>query len=126
MRVVRGLGSAHHGVRHWWLQRLTALALIPLSVWFIVSLLRAVLFPTPEMVADWLASPINALLLALMVVALFTHACLGVQTVVEDYVKAPFSKYGCLILNYFLCIAFAVISILSILRLHLIDIGGSL
>jgi succinate dehydrogenase / fumarate reductase membrane anchor subunit len=125
MRNVKGLGAAHHGARHWWLQRITAVALIPLSAWFVISLLRAVMFPTPELVAEWLASPINSIALVLMVVALFVHACLGVQTVVEDYVKCPFKKYFLLISNYFICIGFALICILSVLRLHFIDMGSA-
>lgn len=125
MRNAKGLGAAHHGVRHWWMQRITALALIPLSVWFVVSLMQAVMFPTPELVAEWLASPLNALMLVLMILALFTHACLGVQTVIEDYVKTPFAKYAVLIINYLGCILLAAVCALSILRLHFIDIGSA-
>lgn len=125
MRNVRGLGAAHHGVRHWWLQRLTAVALIPMSVWFVVTLLQAMMFPTPELVAEWLASPLNTILMVLMILALFTHACLGVQVVIEDYVKSPFNKYGALILNFFFCTGLAAVCIISILRLHFIDIGSA-
>lgn len=125
MKRARGHGSAGHGTGHWWLQRLTALALVPLSIWFLCGLLSAALFPTPEMVADWLGSPFNALLLTLMVIALFMHAKLGVQVVIEDYVHNQHWKFKLLIANIFLCILGATACIMSILRLHLLDgVGG--
>lgn len=119
----RGLGAAGHGVSHWWLQRLTAIALIPLSLWFVISLLQALMFPTPELVADWLASPFVALLLSLLVITTFIHAYLGVQVVIEDYVKCPMKKYGLLIGTKFLAFALAATCLMSILRLHLIDVS---
>ena len=119
----KGLGAAGHGVSHWWAQRLTAIALIPLSIWFVMSLLCAVMFPTPEMVTEWLASPFRAIMLGLLIIALFAHAYLGVQVVIEDYVKHPFKKYGLLISCKFLCIILAAACILSIMRMHFIDIA---
>lgn len=119
----KGLGAAGHGLSHWWLQRLTALALIPLTMWFVVSLLCAVMFPTPELVASWLSSPVNAIALGVLVVALFAHVSLGLSVVVEDYVKTPFKKYGTLIFIKFTCFVFAAACILSIMRLHFIDTG---
>jgi succinate dehydrogenase / fumarate reductase, membrane anchor subunit len=126
MSVVQGLGSAKHGVKHWCLQRLTALAMIPLSVWFVFSLMRAMLFPEPEMVTNWLGSPFSAVALVLFLVAMFVHAALGIQAVVEDYVKCPWKKYMLLIGNQFACTAFALIGILSIIRLHFLDVLGGL
>lgn len=126
MRVARGLGSAKGGTKHWWWQRLTAIALVPLSMWFVVSLLQAALFPEPYMVAEWLTSPLVAIALALLVIALFWHASLGVQVIIEDYCKTPPMKFTLLILNSFLCFGFAVISLLSIFRLHMLDLSGIL
>lgn len=119
MRKARGLGASGHGTKHWWLQRVTAVALVPLSVWFVVHLLNAMMFPTPELVYEFLESPINALALGLLILAMFVHAYLGIQVIIEDYIKTPFFKFSCLMLNYFVCFAFAVICILSILRMHL-------
>ncbi len=124
LKKVRGLGAAHHGVGHWWYQRLTALALIPLSVWFVYSLITAMLIPDVAQVADWFASPVNALALTLMLIAMFFHVKLGLQVVIEDYVHSPAAKYVLLIGNSFICWIFAAISLLSILKLHLLMPSG--
>jgi succinate dehydrogenase / fumarate reductase membrane anchor subunit len=123
---VRGLGAAGHGVGHWWLQRVTAVALVPLSLWFISSLVRLVQTPNVVRVGEWFSSPVNALLMVMLIVALFAHAKLGVQVVIEDYVKSPACKYGLLLANTFICFLFAGICILAILRLHQLDIATSL
>jgi len=124
---VKGLGAAHHGVSHWWLQRVTAIALIPMSLWFVASLITALLTPDVLKVAEWFASPINAGIMILMIIALFLHAKLGVQVVIEDYVHGHFSKYLLLLLNIFFCYSFAALSILAVLKLHFLDVatGGA-
>ncbi len=83
----RGLGAAHGGTRHWWAQRLTAIALVPLVLWFVASVLHLVGAARPA-VAHWMAHPVNAALFAALVIATFHHAQLGLQVVVEDYVHA--------------------------------------
>lgn len=123
---VRGLGSAGHGLTHWWLQRVTAVALIPLSLWFMASLIMLVQSPDVIHVAEWMASPLNALLMVLFLVAIFIHAKLGLQMVIEDYVKKPVAKYGLLLANSFICFLFAAISILAVLKMHLLDISTTL
>ena len=123
---VRGLGAAGHGVGHWWLQRVTAVALVPLSLWFVSSLVRLVQTPNVVHVAEWLSSPVNALLMLLLIVSTFIHAKLGLQVIIEDYVKSPACKYGLLLANTFICFLFAGISILAIIRLHVLDIATSL
>lgn len=121
----RGLGSAHHGVGHWWLQRLTAVAIAPLSLWVLYSLLTVMLTPEVTKVAEWLAVPLNALVMVLLLSAVFWHAKLGVQVVVEDYVKHPFLKYGLLILTAFACFAFCAVGIIAILKLHFLDLTST-
>ena len=123
---VRGLGAAHHGVSHWWLQRVTAIALIPLSLWFVRGLVTLVQSSNVANVAVWLSSPVNAIVLTLLQLALFYHLKLGLQVVIEDYIKSPVCKYGMLLANTFLCFTFATIGILSILKLHLLDVATSL
>lgn len=118
----RGLGSAHHGVEHWWWQRVTALALVPLSVWFLYSLITSLLTSDVTHIAGWLAAPFNALALVLMLVAGLFHAKLGAQVVIEDYIKPPVLKYSLLLLNTFVCGIFAVVGIVAVLKLHFLDI----
>jgi len=81
----RGLGSAHEGVGHWIAQRVSAIALVPLTAWFVISVIANVGESYAAMRA-WLDSPLNATLLALLIVAVFHHAWLGLQVVIEDYV----------------------------------------
>jgi succinate dehydrogenase / fumarate reductase, membrane anchor subunit len=123
---VRGLGAAGHGVSHWWLQRVTAVAMIPLSLWLMSSLVSVIKTPDVVVVAQWISSPLNALLLVLFLVAVFVHAKLGAQVVIEDYIKHPVVKYALLMANTFVCFLFAGICILSILKLHLLDAGAPL
>src|SRR3984957_17968187 len=81
----RGLGSARAGSKHWWAQRLTAVAVVPLTLWFIWSMLRLTDASQGD-VADWLASPVRLALMLALIVATFHHLQLGMQVVIEDYV----------------------------------------
>ena len=113
---VRGLGTAKEGVDHWWGQRLSALALIPLTLWFTGS----VAFMTGagyETVAAWVASPVVAGLLILLIVAVFYHAYLGVQVVIEDYVHHEGLKVAGLLAVKAACILLALAGVLSVLIL---------
>ncbi len=114
----KGLGTAHHGVSHWWLQRVTAVALLPLSFWFMSSLIKIAIGADGAPVTAWFASPCNAVLLVLLLVAAFWHAKLGMQVVIEDYVHTAFSKYTLLLANSFFCFACGAVSILAVLKLH--------
>lgn len=120
----KGFGSAKEGVSHWWLQRVTALALIPLSLWFMYSLLTAMFYTSQTKVAQWFASPINSVVMVLMLISLFWHAKLGLQVVIEDYVTSPFRKYGLLLANIFICFICGALSVLAVLRLHFLDIAS--
>lgn len=82
---VRGLGSAKEGAHHWWLQRVTAFGNLVLIPWFIISLVR---LPSLDyaIVSGWLASPLPAVLMALLVINVCYHFRLGMQVVLEDYV----------------------------------------
>ena len=83
---VRGLGSAKEGVDHWWLQRLTAAAQVPLVLWFIISLASMAGASHDEVVA-WLSHPVVTVLTVLLVFSLYYHAKLGLQVVIEDYIS---------------------------------------
>ncbi len=82
-----GLGSAKTGTSHWWMQRVTAVALIPLSFWIIIFLDLSLNAPYQETIA-WLASPLNTVGMVAWLLAVFYHAALGLQVVIEDYIAA--------------------------------------
>jgi succinate dehydrogenase / fumarate reductase membrane anchor subunit len=84
---VIGLGSAKTGTSHWWMQRVTAVALIPLSFWLVTFLKLSFTAPFQETLA-WLTSPLNTLCMVAWIVAVFYHAALGVQVVIEDYIAS--------------------------------------
>lgn len=114
----RGLGSAKDGVRHWWLQRLTAIALALLSPWFVwlaVSLIGA----DRMTVRLTLAQPLTATLMIAFVLALFWHAKLGVQVVIEDYVQPRWLEVALQVAVSFACLLGAIASVLAIGRIVL-------
>jgi len=112
---VRHLGSAKEGVRHWWVQRLTAVALVPLGIWFILSAVQLAGLPLEEF-RLWLKTGANFLLLALFVVALFWHMQLGLQVVFEDYVHDEGAKTTLLVLNIFVCFFLGAFSLVALVK----------
>ena len=112
----RGLGSARRGVDHWWAQRLTALALVPLTVWFCVSIV-GLIGADHAAFASWLSAPGRAIAMLLLVVATFGHMKLGLQVVIEDYVHGRGWNVALLVLNTLACVslgaacAFAVVKV---------------
>lgn len=88
---VKGLGSAKSGTAHWWMQRVTAVALIPLSFW-LINFLGLSLTAPYEQTQAWLASPLNSVCIVAWIIAVFYHAALGLQIVIEDYVAAEGPK----------------------------------
>jgi succinate dehydrogenase / fumarate reductase membrane anchor subunit len=118
---VRATGSAHEGTHHWWMQRVTALALVPLSIWFVSSILCHALFQKPEKVAEWLSNPLASVGMISLAVALFYHAKMGIQVVIEDYVNCTCVKTALLVLNTFFCFAASAVTILAVIKLHLIN-----
>ncbi len=115
---VRGLGSAKSGLEHWWHQRLTALALIPLMVWFAVSLI-VIASGTYQEAVDWIKDPIVAGLMILMLAAGYYHLKLGMQVIIEDYVHTEWVKITSLVVMTFWCIALALTSIMSVVWIWL-------
>lgn len=112
---VLGLGSAKGGADHWWAQRLTAVALLPLGLWLAFSLATLDGF-SYAMVVNWVREPITSVLLLLSVVALLYHSYLGIQVVVEDYVHGK-AKVVVLVLSAFAHVFFAVAGLFSILKI---------
>ena len=114
----RGLGSAKEGVGHWVWQRLTALSMIPLTLWFLISIMTLVQSNDVITVQDWFYSPVNTVLSIILFAALFLHAKLGVQVVIEDYVHHTTLKNIKLIAIRLIFLAAAILSIMSIIKLH--------
>jgi len=115
---VLGRGAAGEGVGHWWLQRVTAVALLPLTVWFVWSLLGLQL-QSYEEVRGWLGQPWVAVPAILLVITLALHSKLGVQVVIEDYVHGEVAKTTSLLLSTFIHVAAAVAGVFAIFLLAL-------
>ncbi|MCG9915488.1 MAG: succinate dehydrogenase, hydrophobic membrane anchor protein [Phenylobacterium sp.] len=113
-----GLGAAGHGVSHWIAERVSSVALIPLVLWGVFAALRLA-SSDYEMAVMWLASPINAVLLALLTVVSFMHMHSGMRVVVEDYIHRRLTKTGLLLLNLFVCALFGALALFSILKVAL-------
>ena len=113
----KGLGSAKEGASHWWVQRLTSLALVPLTLWLAYSL-AAFGEVSYQAVLVWMQSPVVAVSLALLVVVLFYHVQLGVQVILEDYVHG-WLKIASLILLNFACISLVFIGLFSIIKVSI-------
>jgi succinate dehydrogenase / fumarate reductase membrane anchor subunit len=112
---VGGLGSAKNGVHHWWLQRLTSIALVPLTIWFTVSVLSLPSLDHVTVIA-WMAQSWTALLLVLLVLVATYHSRLGVQVVVEDYVHNTGMKTLTLVVVTFAHALLAVAGVFAILK----------
>lgn len=121
LRAVLGAGSAREGVEHWWLQRLTSVALVPLSVWFVVSLLALPSLDHPTVVA-WMRHSSTALLLVLLVLAATWHSQLGVRVIVEDYVHGAGTRTLTLVLITFAHVLIGAAAVLAVLKVAL---GGA-
>jgi len=113
---VRGLGSAKSGSHHWWMQRLTAVALVPLSLWFVASLIRVVSADHATVIA-WLHSPLVAILCCALIVAIFYHGQLGLQTVLEDYVHAEWRKLVSIVLMKLVSLLLAATCLFAVLSI---------
>jgi succinate dehydrogenase / fumarate reductase, membrane anchor subunit len=118
LKKARGLGSAQHGVGHWWAQRVTAVALVILSLW-LVSLVLRVLHGDYATAHGLVAKPWNAVLLIAFVVASFWHAVLGLQVIVEDYVHVRWKEIALLMAIKFIAVLGALASVLAVLRIAL-------
>jgi succinate dehydrogenase / fumarate reductase membrane anchor subunit len=119
--LVAGLGSAKSGVHHWWMQRLTSVALVPLTIWFAVSILS---LPALDHVTviSWMSQSWTALLLILLVLVATWHSQLGVRVVVEDYVPGSGMRTVILVILTFAHVFIAVAGVFAVLK---VAFGGS-
>jgi succinate dehydrogenase / fumarate reductase membrane anchor subunit len=117
----RGLGSAKHGVGHWIGERVSAVALVPLTLWGAFGVLRLAAGDYGFAVA-WISQPLNATLMVLLIAISFWHMHAGLRVVVEDYIEVALNKSALLILNLFVCGLAGALAVFSILKVAL---GGA-
>jgi succinate dehydrogenase / fumarate reductase, membrane anchor subunit len=115
---VRGLGSAHNGSHHWLVQRFTAIGNLLLVLWFIASLLMLPNLGYPT-VREWIARPVPATGMALLIITTFWHARLGMQVLIEDYVHTPGNKFAVFALLNLVTFGGAAFGLFCVIRLAL-------
>jgi succinate dehydrogenase / fumarate reductase membrane anchor subunit len=116
LRRVTGLGSARGGAAHWYAQRVTAVALVLLGLWFVFSL-ATLGGASHERMVLWLSTPLASALAVLLVLTAAYHALLGLQVVIEDYVADNGTRTGVLLFVKFALVVAAVIGVLAVLRI---------
>ena len=115
---VEGLGAAHSGAGHFWRQRVTAAALVPLAIWFVCSALALIGGDRSGAVA-FLKEPFHAVMMALFIIAACIHMSLGVQVVIEDYIHRESSKIVLLVLNQFFAWIVAATALFALIKIVL-------
>lgn len=115
LKKVHGLGSAKEGANHFIAQRLTAIGLVPLLIWFAFSL-ASVTSGDYKTVVEWVSSPFNTVMLLLLVIAGFYHAALGLQVIIEDYLHVKYQEVIALIAVKLILFTLGVATVVAILR----------
>lgn len=117
LKKVKGLGAAKEGTHHWWMQRVTAVALIPLVVWFVLLVIKASV--SAEQLMDYMRSPFHATAMLLFLGTILYHGNLGMKVILEDYVHCPCGKNVLTLLLHFVTIVTLVASVLAVANVHL-------
>jgi succinate dehydrogenase / fumarate reductase membrane anchor subunit len=115
---VRGLGSARGGTHHWWMQRVTSIALLPLTIWFVFSAVGLAGAGYAETRA-FISAPLNAVLLLALIGLTFHHMAAGLQVVVEDYMRGEFARMATILVIKGVALLMALASALAVLRIAL-------
>ncbi len=116
LHKAQGLGASHSGVGHFWRQRITAVALVPLTLWLAISVLGLVGTPITS-VLTFLQNPVNAVLMAALVLLGLYHMVLGLQEVILDYVPHAGFKFFLMLVNYGFALAVAAACVFALLRI---------
>ena len=115
-----GLGSAREGAQHWWMQRVTAVALVPLAVWFVVwVVILAGSGADRAAVIAWLHDPVSAAVWVLLLIATFYHGALGLQVVIEDYVGNEGARLALIMLMRLMALLGCILGIVAVAKLSL-------
>ena len=115
-----GYGSAKEGTEHWWAQKVTAVALVPLTLWFVLAV-PGLDIADPQAARAWIGQPVNAITLILLVIAGLYHSLLGLQVIVEDYVHGPLKVISLIALN----LAHWALAIAGIYSVIVISVGAA-
>lgn len=118
LATAKGTGSAKEGTSHFWHQRLTAIALIPLVIWFCFSLASLPALDY-DSVTKWLASPLSAVLMISALIAMFYHAAMGLQVVIEDYISDRGIRAALIIAVNLLSVLLAITGVFSVIKIAL-------
>lgn len=118
LRRARGLGTAKSGVSHWWWQRVTAAALVPLAIWLLAALI-SVAGEGRQALSAWLSNPVASTLMIALIVAMVWHMALGLTVIAEDYLHHEGVKFGAVTLIQIGCAVLAVAGVVSVLWLAL-------
>jgi succinate dehydrogenase / fumarate reductase membrane anchor subunit len=113
---VKGLGAARSGVHHWWMERVTSVALIPLTLWFVFSVLGMAGHPQPD-IAHWVSHPLVAVLLVALIVTSFHHTQLGLQVVIDDYIHGEGTRLIVLLLMKAAVVLLGLAALLAVVKL---------
>jgi succinate dehydrogenase / fumarate reductase membrane anchor subunit len=113
---VRGTGSAKSGAHHWWMQRVTSIALLPLTIWFIVSLATDAGMTHGEVLL-WIGRPFNAVLLLALIGLTFHHVAAGLQVIIEDYANSEWVRMASVLVVKGVCWLLAIGAALAVLRI---------
>jgi len=116
LKTAKGWGSAKSGTHHFWVQRLTALALIPLTLWLCFGIASLPSMGYADFVA-WMKTPYSAIMMIMTIIAVFYHYALGLQVIIEDYVSDHGKRTAAIIATYFFSIIVAVTGIFSVLHI---------
>lgn len=116
LKRAQGLGASHHGASHWWMQRLSAVAMVPLMLWLVIGLATHT-GGGYEGTVGWLGNPVNAVVLIVAFAVLFYHASLGLQVVLEDYVSHKGVRLALVTGVRFLAVLLAVSAIFALLTI---------
>jgi len=114
--IARGLGSSKDGLGHWWMQRLTAIGLVPLVLWFVVSMI-ALAGQSRGEVITWLQSPHHSVLFSIFIITSLYHANLGLQAIYEDYIQARWLQLSARIATSFAAVVLGVTGVFALLGL---------
>ncbi|MBP0463529.1 succinate dehydrogenase, hydrophobic membrane anchor protein [Roseomonas sp. PWR1] len=113
---VRGLGAARGGTHHWWMQRVTSIALLPLTLWLVFSL-AGMPDSTWQEATSWIGRPFNAVLLLAFLAAAFHHTAAGLQVVIEDYLRPELARMGAILAVKGACALLWLAATLAVLRI---------